>query len=258
MHFIYDFNSLPFYDEEDLVQRNRFTVAIFQHVRRLLKVTNPAWEFHRLEAPCLIPRALVSANYTDEDLWAQASETADRQLVLKPETTPSTYAWLRERLRQQALHPPVCAWQLSKSFRREMDQPTKHCRFKEFYQQEFQCLYTVDTKNDYFEQIIRPLAQAFALEVCCPTRLVVSDRLPSYSEKTWDIEVWNSEKWMEVASISVRNDFPDLVRFKTKEVACQVLEIATSPDRLTYCWHRRLAAVPALRLDDSAVSLNPS
>ena len=254
MHFIYDYNALPFYDEEDILQRERFTQAIARHVQRLLTATNPAWSFHRLEAPSLIPRALVSSNYEDDELWTQFKDTPERQLVLKPETTPSTYAWLRERLRHQAVRPPVCAWQLSKSFRREQDQPTKHCRFKEFYQQEFQCLYTADSHNDYFDRIIRPLAQAFALEVCCPTRLVVSDRLPTYSEKTWDIEVWNSEKWMEVASISVRNDFPDPFVFKTKSVDCKVLEIATSPDRLTYCWQRRLEATPALMLDDSAVA----
>lgn len=253
MEFIYDYNALPFYDQDDLIQRARFTQAIARHMERLLKATNPVWQFHQIEAPTLIPRALVSANYTEDDLWAQASDTPERQLVLKPETTPSTYAWLREALKSQKTKPPVCAWQLSKSYRRENDQPTKHCRFKEFYQQEFQCLYTADTKNDYFASIIRPLAQAFALEVCCPTRLVVSDRLPAYSEKTWDIEVWNSEKWMEVASISVRNDFPDKARFKDKEFVCQVLEVATSPDRLTYCWDRRLAAVPALLLDSSQI-----
>ncbi len=254
MHFIYDYNALPFYSEEEILLRERFTQAIARHVQRLLLETNPAWSFHRLEAPCLIPRALVSENYSNDELWTQFEDTPNRQLVLKPETTPSTYAWLIEQLRQRTLRPPLCAWQLSKSFRREQDQPTKHCRFKEFYQQEFQCLYTADTQNDYFAKIIRPLAQAFALEVCCPTRLVVSDRLPSYSEKTWDIEVWNSEKWMEVASISVRNDFPIPVMFKDRSVPCKVLEIATSPDRLTYCWQRRLEATPALALDDSAVS----
>lgn len=253
MEFIYNYNALPFYDADDIIQRQRFTVAIARHVERLLKSTNSAWTFTQIEAPTLIPRELINANYTDEDIWVQQQMDNATQLVLKPETTPSTFAWMVEKMRNQHLRPPMCVWQLSKSYRREQDQPTKHCRFKEFYQQEFQCVYTVDTKNDYFEQIIRPLAQAFALEVCCPTRLVVSDRLPTYSEKTWDIEVWNSEKWMEVASISIRNDFPVLARFKNTEVACKVLEIATSPDRLTYCWNKRLEAVPQLTLDSSAV-----
>lgn len=254
MEFLYDYNALPFYDQEDLIQRARFTQAIARHVQHLLLAENPAWTFHQIEAPSLLPRNLVNPNYTDEDLWVQASADPTRALVLKPETTPSTYAWLQDRLSHSTIRPPVCAWQLSKSFRREKDQPTKHCRFKEFYQQEFQCLYTADTKNDYFARIIRPLAQAFALEVCCPTRLVVSDRLPDYSEKTWDIEVWNSEKWMEVASISVRHDFPDMFRIKDKQIPLRVLEIATSPDRLTYCWARRLQALPQLLLDATAVA----
>lgn len=257
MEFIYDYNCLPFYSEEDLVQRQRFTTALASHVRRLLLATNPAWSFHQIEAPTLIPRALVNPNYTEQDIWVQqtASEADPaRALVLKPETTPSTYAWLLEKLRHQVLRPPVCVWQLSKSYRREDDQPTKHCRFKEFYQQEFQCLYTADTKNDYFSAIIKDLATAFMSEVCCPTRLVVSDRQPSYSDRTWDIEVWNAEKWMEVASISVRHDFPAPIKIKQKEVPCKVLEIATSPDRLTYCWQRRLLANSSLQLNTSAIA----
>ena len=133
MHFIYDYNALPFYSEEEILLRDRFTQAIAQHVQRLLHQTNPAWSFHRLEAPCLIPRALVSENYANDELWTQFQDTPERQLVLKPETTPSTYAWLIEQLRHQSLRPLLCAWQLSKSFRREQDQPTKHCRFLEFF-----------------------------------------------------------------------------------------------------------------------------
>ena len=243
MEFIYDYNCLPFYSEEEITQRERFTQNLAFHLRRLLLATNPAWSMHRIEAPSLIPRALISSNYTNEDLWVQEEPDPNRQqLVLKPETTPSTYAWLREQMRHSRLRPPVCVWQLSKSFRREQDQPTKHCRFKEFYQQEFQCLFTADSANDYFSVIAPQMAEVFMMEVNCPTRLVESDRLPSYSEKTWDVEVWNEDKWMEVCSMSLRNDFPDPFRFKNKEVACKVLEIATSPDRLTYCWQRRREA----------------
>ena len=57
------------------------------------------------------------------------------------------------------------------------------------------------------------------------TRLVYSDRLPSYSEKTIDIEVFNNEKWMEICSISKRNDFDE---------NHLVLEIAFGLDRLLY------------------------
>ena len=47
----------------------------------------------------------------------------------------------------------------------------------------------------------------------------------------------------------------DTFRMKNKEVSCKVFEIATSPDRLTYCWHRRLLATPVLTLDSSAVDI---
>ena len=241
MDFLYDYNALPFYTEEDIMLRAHFTESLQFRLKQILISTNPAWTMERIEAPCLIPRDMISQNYTNDDLWVQEEPDPNRKtLVLKPETTPSTYAWMRRQLRNRTKKPPMCVWQLSKSFRREQDQPTKHCRFKEFYQHEFQCLFTKDSMNDYFSVVAPQMAQVFMELVNCPTRLVVADRLPDYSEKTWDVEVWNNDKWMEVCSMSLRNDFPDKFQLKNKEVECSVFEIATSPDRLTYCYKERL------------------
>jgi glycyl-tRNA synthetase len=79
-----------------------------------------------------------------------------------------------------------------------------------------------------------PLAQAFARLLALKTRVVVADRLPSYSERTLDIEVWNEDKWMEVCSMSIRKDFLYQPLRKNKPVLCKVLEIATSVERLIY------------------------
>ena len=65
------------------------------------------------------------------------------------------------------------------------------------------------------------------------TRIVLSDRLPSYSKKTIDIEVFNGDKWMEIASISLRTDFGEIT-MKNKQSNCLVLEIAIGLDRLIY------------------------
>lgn len=35
---------------------------------------------------------------------------------------------------------------------------------------------------------MEPLTEWFSRELCVPTRAVQSDRLPAYSERTWDIE----------------------------------------------------------------------
>jgi glycyl-tRNA synthetase len=73
-----------------------------------------------------------------------------------------------------------------------------------------------------------------------PTRIVPSDRLPAYSEITMDVEVDNGDKWMEVASISRRTDFPGTVSLTgksgTRQLEVKVLEIAIGLDRCVYNW----------------------
>ena len=173
--------------------------------------------------------------------WAQESRMLPVELVLRPETTPATYAWMSKRLELQASLPPYCCWQLNKSFRREQDQPTKHMRLKEFWQQEFQMLYTSDSHEDWHAFVVEPVRDIIAELTRCPTRIVVSDRLPAYSVLTIDIEVWNSEKWMEICSISKRLDFPvSYVLSKKADVQREALvcEVATSPDRQYYCLER--------------------
>lgn len=235
MEFLYNYNALPFYNEEEIAFRQHITYVLSRRLFDLLKQSNRAWSMHQIEAPCLIPRHLTSSQYTNEDVWAlEHLDATKEELVLKPETTSSSYVWAQQRLEHSLVAPPFVVWQLSKSFRREQDQPTKHCRFKEFYQQEFQCLFSKDSACDYFSVIAPQMAKIFHEELSCPTRLVVCDRTPSYSQKTWDVEVWNSEKWMEVCSMSLRDDFP-LVKSQNKTWELLNFEIATSPDRLWYC-----------------------
>ena len=71
-------------------------------------------------------------------------------LALRPETTPGSYAYAQHLLNTHSGYkPPLCVWQAGKSFRREQDQVTKNMRLKEFWQQEFQCIYSSDTLNDW-------------------------------------------------------------------------------------------------------------
>lgn len=159
------------------------------------------------------------------------------ELVLRPETTPGSYEYAKY-LFDSGTRPPVVIWQSGKSFRRENDQPNKHCRFKEFYQQEFQCIFTEDTKNDYQSAILPKLKLMFEENIGLPCRIVESDRLPSYSMKTMDVEVFNEDKWMEICSVSLRKDFSNKIKFTTKtgsvEKACLVLEVAIGLDRCVY------------------------
>jgi len=262
MEQIYNLNNFPFYDEEDIRLREHFSREMPLEVARILTQLNPAWTFERIEAPCLIPRELLSPEYTDDDIWAQPVRADQTALALKPETTPATYAWMVKRLEERARKLPWCVWQLSKSFRREQDQPSRHVRLKEFYQMEFQCLFAADSKCDYMAQAMEPLAEWFAKTLSLPTRVIQSDRLPAYSERTLDIEVWNADKWMEVCSISLRQDFPIQPKMKDKPIECRVLEIACGPDRMAHCKRQSLLATPALRprmmIDEPPESLSQS
>lgn len=244
MKTLYNINSLVFWEEKELRIRRFLEESLKEEVKTILLSQNPAWKFYQIEAPCLIPLNLINSNYTSEDVWMQETKDNDVELVLKPETTPSSYVYAQHLLNSNQCLPPLVVWQTSKSFRREQDQVLKNMRLKEFYQQEFQCIYSKDTLNDYQANILEPLRKALEDLIAMPTRIVESDRLPSYSLNTMDIEVYNEDKWMEIASISKRTDFPQTVKFTAKnnnivEKEMLVLEIAIGIDRVLYNYLKR-------------------
>ncbi len=256
----YNINGLVFWDESEIRLRETFRDFFAREIQRELLGMNPQWKFHFVEASLLTPRHLLNVNYTEDDIWVQqdldqVAKTAEdfkalqaerqgyRELALRPETTPGSYAYAQYLLNSHSgVTPPFVVWQAGKSFRREIVQPTKHMRLKEFYQQEFQCVYSADTANDYHSAILEPVRKMIASMVHLPTRLIESDRLPSYSLKTMDVEVWNGDKWMEVCSISLRTDFPEKLKFQSKkglvEKDALVLEIAIGLDRCIYNWQQ--------------------
>lgn len=245
---VFNVNSLVHWEERQINMRDLMIRFFSEEVRSFLKSTNPAWDFRRIEAPALMPRALVSNAYSNDHIWVQGQLSADdTPLVLRPETTPSTYVHMQHVLGNHSkTRLPLCVWQAGKSFRREQDQPSKHMRLKEFWQLEFQCAYTADTGNDYHGACLEPVRRMIASVVPLPTRIVPSDRLPAYSEITMDVEVdtenKGADKWMEVCSISRRTDFPQTYRSRSKKGVVSehdvlVLEIAIGLDRCVYNWN---------------------
>lgn len=217
---LYNYNGLPFYTEDDLLNRKYFKDVLVNTVKKILYEVNNAWSFHEIEAPCLITRDLISKEYGSEDIYI-----IDDELSLKPETTASSYVY-GDRYTQKV---PVSVYQASKSFRKEQDKTTANMRFKEFYQLEFQNIYAIDTKCDYMELVIEKLPNVFRfLFPEYIVKVVESDRLPSYSLKTMDIEICLPHKYMEVASISLRNDVP----FQRFNKELRNLEVAIGLDRL--------------------------
>lgn len=229
MYQIYNVNGLPFWNQQEIRTRQYLVDMFALSIQTTLLQTNKAWCFHQIESPVLIPRDLINQEYSDDQIFV----TSDN-LVLRPETTPASYAYAKHVVQSQVALPPLVVWQVAKSFRQEQDQVTKNMRLKEFYQQEFQCIFTEDTKNDYFDAVAPLIEQMVNLYVGMETRLIPSDRLPKYSLKTMDVEVFNGEKWMEVVSISLRKDVPFEARFKENQKPLLNLEIAIGIDRCVY------------------------
>lgn len=235
-----EINGLLTWDERQIMLREHAVQRLSSLIRVEMQAINPQWQFHRIDAPLLAQRHMLSPHYDNSDIWVMEAELGGAEAALRPETTPSTYAWLAKQLENQSgIKPPVCVWQYGKSFRQEIDQPTKFVRLKEFYQLEFQCLMAEDTQVDYHEHPTFLNNIAFEINKITGrrTRIVPSDRLPAYSKRTDDIEVFYAGRWMEVASISLRNDFPIEFKyvFKNEQRSKKLLtfELAFGMDRIT-------------------------
>ena len=218
MQSLFDINGLMFWDETSIGARRRFESYFAKQIQNSLREMNKAFEFFHIDAPTLTPIELINAEYNGADIYI-----ASLQLALRPETTAGSYRYAEFLLEHQH-RPPFVVWQAGKSFRKEQDQVLKNVRLKEFYQQEFQCFYSIKTKNDYQANILEPLRNHFQRFFKAQVYIIESDRLPSYSLKTIDFMV----NGMEICSCSVRTDFSDS--------NILVLEIAIGLDRCVYQW----------------------
>lgn len=215
---LYELGGLRFWNQDELQIRRLFTERLIQVVKETLLNFNPAWQFFECEGPCLSPRTYVHSSYSDEDVFV----TNHNDLVLRPETTASSYAYaynLKKKL-------PLCVYQAGKSFRRELNDgaTASKLRFNEFWQLEFQCIYSEDTKSDYRSYLIPVVSKEISRFTQKAIRTIDS-RLPVYSESTKDIEIFDiqSGDWREIASCSIRTDYGH---------GAKVCEIAIGLDRV--------------------------
>jgi len=217
--------SLRFWNEREVNLRDNFISQISLEVKELLLSANRGFSFHRVEGPILIPRSYISENYTDNDVFVTNHNYGECEAVLRAETTPASYQYARNLMRKgKRFSPPICVWQSGKSFRREVldgASPSK-LRFNEFYQLEFQCIYSETTMADYRDMTINKIADLLSSLSNSEVRIQDS-KPPSYAESTKDIELMFNGKWMEVASCSIRTDFSEDMK---------VYEIAIGLDRL--------------------------
>lgn len=218
---LYEFSGLRFWNQDEIELRDSFSLRIISIVKRVLSEINPAWRFFQMEGPILTPEKYISNEYDENDLFFTNHKAGQRFLFLRPETTRSSYEYAKFLGKKL----PLCVYQKGKSFRRELNDgaTASKLRFNEFWQLEFQCIYSDSTKSDYRIELMEKISIEISRFTGREVRINESDRLPSYSESTKDIEVMHNGEWREMASCSIRNDFQD----KTK-----VCEIAIGLDRV--------------------------
>lgn len=209
---IFEHNGLVTWSTEEIETRRMVLSYFVRNIKAALLSLNHGWRFAECETPVLMPIKAINAAYSHDDYY-----TVMDGLALRPETTYGSYEVARKMLAEKA-KLPLCVYQVGKSFRREQDKSLANMRLKEFWQLEFQCIYSTTTANDYQASML-PKLQAIFERLIRNCSIVESDRLPAYSLKTMDIEHYG----MELASISLRTDFSDNVK---------VLEIAIGLDRV--------------------------
>lgn len=224
---LYNTGGLRFWNQEQIMLRKQSSEQIVATVRNALMNINPAWRFEQCEGPVITPSNYISSAYTEDDIWVLKSKIGEQDAALRAETTASSYLYA-EHLLNNGYRMPLCVWQEGRSYRREIldGASASRLRFNEFWQLELQCIYSPTTKADYRTAVTDALLP-LAKRLChTQSRLVDSDRLPSYSEITQDVEVeWERNgvmEWKEIASISTRTDYPN----------AKVLEIAFGLDRI--------------------------
>jgi glycyl-tRNA synthetase len=183
MENLYNKNGLIFWSEKDIKFRKFIEEQFSTNLMLALKEQNVGFSLIQVEAPILTPIELINKNYTTEDMYVIDD------LVLRPETTMGSFEAAKNLLSTYndiKYKPPIVVYQHGKSFRKEQDQPTKFMRLKEFYQLEFQIIYSEKTFNDYSIKLY-PKIQEMISNIIGDCYIEKSDRLPDYSEEAISI-----------------------------------------------------------------------
>lgn len=239
---LYPIAGLRFWSEKEIQQREQAIGRLKGCVERTLLDLNQSWRFERVDAPVIMPLAGFSDAYEADDVFALQRRMNDETWALRAETTPGSYLYAKHLLQATAIKPPLVVWQAGLSFRTEAGDgaTAAKLRFNAFYQLEFQCIYRADSHADYAGALRAALKTELAAIMGGETRLVDSDRLPSYATETVDIEgAWGGDEgpgtaWKEVASTSRRTDFPtfDPYMGTAPKNTLTVFEVAIGLDRV--------------------------
>ena len=240
---LYEVGGLRFWRQNEIRLRNRIHDQLLDCISTTLLDMNQMWRFEEVDTPVLMPRDAFSCAYDDNDVFTLRDEIGGKPYALRAETTMGSYAVAEHLLKVTKARPPLAVHTMGQSFRQERSDgaTAAKLRFNSFYQFETQCIYAEGTTAPIAQTVREALVGEVAKITGLTTRLIESDRLPSYSKETIDIEVfWTSptgvSEWKEVASTSIRTDFPVIAAQKPNEV----FEVAFGMDRLVCVTQRQL------------------
>lgn len=227
-----DLAGLRFWRQSELRLRRRIAEAIVETVQNTALTLNRAWAFEEVETPTMMPVSRMSAQYTADDVFLLRDPPGGTApFAMRAETTDGSYAMAVQILKSTNVKPPLCIWQMGISHRRELNDgaTAAKLRFNAFTQLELQMIHYADTAMDIGQPVRDALVPLVARLTGLETRLVPSDRLPSYATETIDIECLTPQgEWREVASTSRRTDFPTPAGYKP----IAVFEVAFGADRM--------------------------
>lgn len=233
--------------QSELRLRSRIAETLADAIAATLVDINQAWRMEEVEAPLMMPKERMSDAYTADDVFMlRDAPGGAKPWALRAETTDGTYLAATEILMTTNVKAPLCVWQMGPSFRRERSDGATaegRLRLKQFNQLEFQLILREDTAFDVAPPLREALVPVVRRITGLETRLFETDRRPSYSQETIDIECLlpkadqaDEDVWREVASTSRRTDFPQIPGHKP----LKVFEIAFGADRLVALANGRL------------------
>jgi seryl-tRNA synthetase len=233
---LFDTEGLRFRRQTELRLREQIKNELVENIQQILFDMNQMWRFEEVETPLIMPKELMNASYDLDDIFVLQNKIANKDYALRAETTLGSYLMAVELLKTTSIRSPLCIYTHGPSFRVENSDgaTAAKLRFNQFHQLEFQLIYGADTKAPIVDTMIEKLPTVVNKILNKSVRTIESDRLPSYSIETIDIEVeWYSEtakkmEFKEIASMSLRKDFPLIPGHKPY----QVFEIAFGTDRL--------------------------
>jgi hypothetical protein len=68
MKNVYKVNGLPFWNANEIAEREHLVRVFPLYLEEFLRTENAAWHSHRIEAPVLTPHDHINPNYTDQDV----------------------------------------------------------------------------------------------------------------------------------------------------------------------------------------------